>query len=631
LPRRWSLAAAVIVVLAAGHSATLAQKVSAPSAPAVPEPAAGPASASRPVRVEAIVTDQQGQAIVNLRPGDFSILENGVAQKVESAVLTSKAASASVPTPVNSRDDEERAAREPGTRVIAVYLDEFHVAPRRNTERVREAVSRFIESELRPADLVVVLKPMDHLTEIRFTRDRDVVRKAVAAFEGRKEDYTPRTPFEEQYLGRSPAAVRAARAQIVMSGLRALAVRMGELDAGLAGVVLVSEGFSTDVPRSRERRLPDLQGLARAANRFRVLLYAFDPGTTLPVGPDPQDGAGEASAANLSTAFNTLARQTGGDAVAAGDDLFSGLQRVMRDLDTYYVLTYRSSAANDGRFRNLQVSASRRDAHVRTRAGYWAPLPSELRATRPSLPLPELSMRALRRSPLIDSWFGSTVEPDGRRRVIFTWTPAAVSAPAKPTVRPELVAVKVSTLAGKVLFEGEVAPALVGSVGARRADSAVFDAPPGRLQFDLTILRADGSKLDTGAQDFDVPELRSGPPVILPPQLFRAASAREFREISADANAAPIPGREFRRTERLLMRVPTYDPAGARVQVSAKLINRVGTVMTDLSPTTEARVGTLSQFDLPLARFAPGEYSLEVSAQSDSGIARQLIRLRITG
>ena len=123
------------------------------------------------------------------------------------------------------------------------------------------------------------MKPLDHLTEIRFTRDRDAARQSVSSFTGRRNDYTPRNTFEEQYSGSRLLRQRAARAQIVMSGLRALATRMGELDGGLGGIVLMSEGFTTDVPRGRERRLPDLQGLVRAAGRFRVLLYAFDPGT----------------------------------------------------------------------------------------------------------------------------------------------------------------------------------------------------------------------------------------------------------------------------------------------------------------------------------------------------------------
>ena len=93
----------------------------------------------------------------------------------------------------------------------------------------------------------------------------------------------------------------------------------------------------------------------------------------------------------------------------------------------------------------------------------------------------------------------------------------------------------------------------------------------------------------------------------LPPQLLSAGSAREFRDIKADANAAPLPGREFRRTEHLLLRVPTFEPAGNAVQVSARLVNRVGAVLLDLAPMPDEASRTLTQFDLPLASSAPGE------------------------
>jgi hypothetical protein len=194
-----------------------------------------------------------------------------------------------------------------------------------------------------------------------------------------------------------------------------------------------------------------------------------------------------------------------------------------------------------------------------------------------------------------------------------------------------VVALKVTTPTGTVLFEGEVGPAHSGNASLLRPDSAVFRAMPGRLQFDLTILQADGSRLDAGAQDYEVPNVRGVNPVILPPQMLSAASAREFRDISANANAAPLPGREFRRTERLLLRVPTFEPGGNAVQVSAKLVNRIGVVVADLAPMPDDPGRTLTQFDLPLSRFAPGEYSIEVAAKSDAGMARELIRFRITG
>ncbi len=622
----------------AGHGGLHAQQSSPQAHVPVSTTAPAAAPASRTIRIEAIVTDKQGTPIANLRAGDFTILDNGVPQKVDSADWTSNTPPAVGPvapaSEIKDDADEERAAKEPGTRLIALYLDEYHVSAGESTERVRAAVSRFIDEQVRQGDLLVVMKPLDHLTDIRFTRDRDEARRAVSTFSGRRNDYTPRSPFEEQYLGRSPGAVRAARAQIVMSGLRALATRMGDLKGGLSGIVLMSEGFTADVPRARERRLPDLQGLVRASSRFRVLLYAFDPNPTPP--PPPAAAATDADPdpdVESSSVLQSLARQTGGDAASAGQDLGPALQRVSRDLDSYYVLTFTSTSANDGRFHNVQITSSRRNAQVRARSGYWAPLPSELRTTRLTVP-PLMTMRALKRSPLIDSWFGLTVEPDGRRRVIFTWTPAPAPAAARsrPIARPDVVALKVTTPTGTVLFEGEVGPARPGNTSSLlRPDSAVFQTTPGRLQFDLTILQADGSKLDVAAQDFDVPNVRGATPVILPAQMFRASSAREFRDISADANAAPLPGREFRRTERLLLRVPTFEPGGNAVQVSAKLVNRVGVVVADLAPMPEEAGQPLIQFDLPLARFAPGEYSIEVAARSDGGTARELIRFRITG
>jgi VWFA-related protein len=600
-----------------------------PSAPA-------PASEPRSIRIDAIVTDARGRTVGTLGPDDFALVENGVPQKIETATFVSKLAGAGpgapAPTPVDENDEraQERAAREPGTRVIGIYLDEFHVGSGPSTDRVRHAVTRFVDEQLRPGDLAVVLKPVASLTSIQFSRDRASLRQAIATFAGVKDDFKPRSSFEEQYIGRAPSTVRAARAQIVMSGLRALVARMGELDGGLSALVFVSEGFSTEGVRSRERRLPDLGSLVRAAGRARVLVYAVDPGPPVPqVDVAALVPAGTAGGGTAPLTLSGAATESGGAAIAAGSDLAHGLQTVGRDLDGYYVLTYRTTTPSDGRFHGLQLSARRRDVQVRTRSGYWAPLPPELRASRtPTAPL--APMRAIRRSPLIQSWFGTTMQPDGTRRAIFTWTPTGRPSTGARQGRADLIALKVTTPAGRVLFEGEVAPVQAVVGGAHRADSAVFDAAPGRLQFDMTIFRADGSRLDTGTDDIDIPEVKPGPPVILQPQLFRAGSALEFRALSAAANAAPLPGREFRRTEHLMLRVPAYDPSGSPVRVSAKLLNTAGSTLLELPPSG-TQPGAISQFDLMLARFAPGEYAFELAAESGSGKSRQVVRFRITG
>ena len=167
----------MLCMLRDGHGLR-AQQAPAP-APASTA-AAAPDPAPRTIRLEAITTDKLGAPIANLRAEDFSVLVDGVAQKLDGVEARSNAPPAvgpvAPPDEIKDDADEARAAREPGTRVVGIYLDEYHVSAGENTERVRNAVSRFLDDELRPSDLVVVMRPLDHLTDIRFTRDRTAAR-----------------------------------------------------------------------------------------------------------------------------------------------------------------------------------------------------------------------------------------------------------------------------------------------------------------------------------------------------------------------------------------------------------------------------------------------------------------------
>lgn len=578
-----------------------------------------PAPSPRTVRIDAIVTDRAGAPLLNLAARDFGVSENGVAQTIESVELRRRAGATTGGGEIASASDEARAAREPGTRVIAIYLDEYHVSPGAASDRVRDAATRFLDHQVRAGDLLLVLKPLDLITTLRFTRDREAARRTIAAFTGRKGDFAPRTPFEEQFLGRAPAAVANARGQIVLAGLRALTTRIGELESGLSAIVLLSEGFTTSVPRARQHRLPDVQGLARAATRYQVALYALDPAAD---GVAAVADGGDAD--QPMRALRLLAEQTGGETAAAADRLIPALQRVSRDLDTHYVITYRSSHPTDGRFYDVQVTSTRRDARVRARSGYWAPLNPERFALRSAPPAP---LRPLRSSPFIRSWVGLTVDTSGRPRAVFTWMPVDVMSRAGVLSRPEAVQLRAATPTGTVLFEGEVAPASRPS-GPGQPARAVFEVPPGRVQLDFTILQSNGERLDVSAQDVEVPDPSTALPIILSPQLLRAATARDVRALAADPDAAPVPGGQVRRTDRLILRVPTL--GAGEMAVTVKLLNRTGQLLREVSPMARQK-GEIAQFDIALAALAPGEYGLEVTAANHVGQARSLIRLQITG
>ena len=619
---------------AAWSTATAQQPAPRGAASSPPAPVSSdPEPTARIVRLDAVVVDAKGRPVLDLKPSDFEIVESGVAQRIDAAELhnsgaagQARAASDSeAPAAIESLDDERRAAREPGTRLFALVLDEFHVDAGADSDRVRDVVSRFIDEQLRPADLLVVVKPLDTLTNIRFTRDRVTARKAVESFSGRQGDYAPRTEFEEKFIGRAPALVRTARIQIILAALRAVTMKLGDLEAGRAAVVLVSEGFSREVGRDRERRVPDIQGIVRAASRHNVAVYSFDPGTTIvqsaaTAAPDTANDPAD-------TMLRTLALQTGGEAVLDPAQLGAGLQRVARDLDAYYMLTYTSSHAPDGRFYDVQIRTKRRDAVVRARSGYWAPLRIELRtASETAAARP---MRALRRSPLIQTWLGLYVQ-DASQVVIFTWEPAARLPGAKRAGEPAVVGLKVTTPAGAVLYEGELRTPGETIGSSLYSDAAVFPASPGRIQADLVILAQDGSRLDTAAHDIDVPDVSKTDPLILPPQVFESRSARDFRQLSSNIEAAPVPRREFRRTERLLFRVPVHSPSGATVTLKARLVNRWGQVLRELEPMSGSSAGAL-QFDLPLGWLAPGDYHVEFNAATTAGSAKEVVRFKLTG
>ena len=579
---------------------------------------ARPADAAVPVRIDVVVTDAKGQAILDLRAADFEIVENGATRALDAAELRTlpRAVDAAV---IETEADEARAARQPGTRVFAFFLDEFHVSPGDTAALVRSAVTTFIDENLKPQDLAIVMKPLDAVTSIHLTRDRALLHGAIDGFTGRKDDFTPRTRFEELYIGRAPSAVAAARRQIVTAGLRELTMRLGELEADRAVIVFVSEGFPRDGgPASRTSRIPDLQGLVRASSRFHLGVYTFDP--SMP----PADGAAAPDRARATAMLQWLAAQTGGRAFDA-PGLVRGFARLKHDLEAYYALRYQPAQA-DGRFHPLEIRAKRRDVTVHATSGYWSPLGSGWRTSVPaSSYAPAISRRPLRKSNAIDTWVGLVRNQGSRTRMVITWEPRLRGASA-----PQVVALKARTLAGSTVFEGRLGR--VGSGGSVPPDSARFEVPIGRVEIDMSIFDAEGKLIDTDARDFDVPDLgaqRRGP-VLLSPEVVRSRTLRDFRTAATDPDAAPSSVRTFARGDRLLIRVPAFDASGTPVQVTAKLLNVWGQPMRDIDALDATPRDGMPQFALPLSWLVPGEYQIEVLGTNANGAVRERVAFRVT-
>src|SRR5439155_2372783 len=222
--------------------------------------------------------------------------------------------------------------------------------------RVREALTRFVDRELGPRDLVAVLKPLDSLLTIRVTRDHDLIRHAIETFEGRKGDYEPRNAFERNFIAGAPARIDQVRAQVATSALNALVIHLGKLNDGRKAVLMVSEGLGRTARRRGLEGLPTVDSVVRAASRYNVAIYALNPQEAR----DAAEGgdADERAAADRDT-LRALADGTDGRVVIDAAHLDETVRQMVADSSAYYLLTYRSSQPNDGKFREVQVRVNR--------------------------------------------------------------------------------------------------------------------------------------------------------------------------------------------------------------------------------------------------------------------------------
>jgi VWFA-related protein len=380
------------------------------------------------VQVDAIVTDESGLPLTDLTAADFELFDDGKLVTIDRVRFLGAAPYTGDATlaPIRTHDDEEREASRDDVRLYAIFLDDYHVR-RMGELRVIEPLLAFVR-QLPATDLVGVFYPLDSVTDVSFSRDRDRVVKQIRAFYGRRGDYAPTRPVENDHL-RFPEQIEQIRRQITMSALEGLAVHLGGIKQGRKAIVFVTEGFA--------EATSEIQSVYQAASRANVAIYPVDPrGLTdrerHTTGDQMFNGVlGERDA------LQVIARETGGRAFIDRNDLATAMGQVIRDSSAYYLLAYESAHPDDGKFHRLRVRVKRPRADVFARTGYWAYKRGE-NSTTPSTVVPELSpavQAAVQR--LAESLRPDADEPaEPRRRILPLTDPPAVPAGAmgEPTV-----------------------------------------------------------------------------------------------------------------------------------------------------------------------------------------------------
>jgi hypothetical protein len=388
--------------------------------------------------------------------------------------------------------------------------------------------------------------------------------------------------------------------------------------------------------------------------------YGFDD---LPFGPPPSFATDRRALQATQDTLRVLSEETDGRAIVNRNTLEAGLAEMVRDSSFYYLLGYTSSQTGaDGKFHQITVRVKRRDVDVRARKGYWALTAADVEKIRnptPEVAKPVQTALASIATPVlagkyVRTWIGTERGENGKTRVTLIWEPlpAQGSGQGPASARreqPGRVSLLAATAKGDLVFRGRSpdaalaasapprAPNDTGAAPGRAPSAApatapqrlVFDAPPGKLELRMTVEAAgSGGTLDSEIRDLNVPDFTAPQVALSTPRVYRARTARDFQTLAADASAIPVPGREFSRTERLLVRFDAYGPGTERPEVTAVLMNRAGQKMSDV-PLAPGAAGTTHQIDLGLASFPAGEYLVEITAKGAGGEAKELVPFRL--
>ena len=645
------------------------------------------------VRVDAFVTDDDGNPVFDLTADDFEVYEDEVLQTVDSFQVvqvdrTPELSGEPLTSVGVTRSDQQLAASRADIRVFVVFLDDYHVRDG-NSIRARRMLVDFIENDLISTDLVGVMYPLMPVSDVRLTRDHEAVINAIRRFEGVKYEYDVRNLYESRYNMYPTEIVERVRNEVSLSALRGLMTMLGGLREGRKSVLLVSEGYTNYVPPQMRSQVADLRAdpnvnpqvldpfagdnpyeetmsffegsammsdlrrVYETASRFNASIYSVDPRGLAAFEFDmdqPQISYRTDQRALRFTqdTLRVLAEETGGRAIVNQNDLRPGLQQMLDDASGYYLLGYNSSAApTDGEFHEIEVRLKREGLRVRAREGYWAVTVRDVerslvtRAHEPPKAV-DVALSALaepRRGRLVRTWVGTSRAENGRTRVTFAWEPTQARG-RRDTASRVLVTAMGDT--GGAYFRGRV-PEQNRSSGrgttrrrSRRevvaplvATRVEFEADPGTMQMNLAIEGEAGEVLDRDRDELVIPDF-TGPDVVLStPYFVRARNALELKTLVADWNALPTVSRDFRRTDRLLLRFDVYAPGDAAPDMEANLLNRGGDTMFPLDVVAAEDGGASRQVELAPAFLPPGEYIIEIRATLGDGEASEMVAFRL--
>ncbi|MBK5298994.1 MAG: VWA domain-containing protein [Vicinamibacteria bacterium] len=380
------------------------------------------------VRIDAVVTDKDGNLVTDLTADDFELRQDGEPQTITLAHYVAVDAPQSGPTRLASTNlpgtmaapivSSGRLTRAKVQRTMVLVVDDLGIAWE-NMDATRKALRRFVDEEVQEGDLVALVRTGAFWGALQqLTTDRRVLhaaidqvrwtalsRRGVGSFEpvndwrtgssvqtpggGANTGFTNPDPLD---LGTLDDLRESMSASASLSAMVFAITGMRDLP-GRKAVVLLSEGFTfieSGSSQPEDRVSLQVRRLTDMALRTGTVIYAMDPRGLMAAGLTAEDNlkvGGPAAAVDHATdrrqsllqtqdAMASLAEITGGLAVLNTNDLGRGLKRISDDQRGYYVIGYAppegtfAAPGKTPRFHQFSLKVRRPGLRVRTRQGF---------------------------------------------------------------------------------------------------------------------------------------------------------------------------------------------------------------------------------------------------------------------
>jgi VWFA-related protein len=369
-------------------------------------------SAVTHVTTDVIPRDSGGRFIPDLTKSDFTVLEDGVPQTIDSFALvhggrTFNAIAAPPPPPPEGIVLPTAPRRQADTsgRVVMIFVDDLHVEPEM-TPHVRKVVQDVVDTLLHDGDVVAMVSSGPSSIEIPPTYDRKQVAAAISRIRG--VALTPNEMFKLLESSQGFGDVRQ-RAQLAFYTAYNILGSIEQVQNKRKAVLYISTGYDfdpfADSRKGKDRvmggrfseptrfildeenpyfRLPavtadiDLHAYMReltlSANRANATIFTIDPrglAGIVDAGQYLDQSEWRTFLQKTQSTLRYIAEETGGFAVVNDNDFVSALKRIDAETSDYYVLGFYSTNPDTSkRVRQLDVKVNRPDVTVAARRAY---------------------------------------------------------------------------------------------------------------------------------------------------------------------------------------------------------------------------------------------------------------------